>query len=65
MELWQSDGTRLGTVRVQDIAPGTRSSSPAALTVVDSLLFFSARDGITGRELWALPLPVTAFTDEQ
>jgi hypothetical protein len=41
---------------VQDIAPHAASSSPADLTVVGDLLYFSADDGVTGRELWALPL---------
>lgn len=36
-------------------------SAIANLTVNGSLLFFTARDGIAGNELWALPLPVSAY----
>ncbi len=56
IELWVSDGTEAGTRLVQDIAPGLASSSPAELTVVNGSLYFSADDGVHGRELWALPL---------
>jgi ELWxxDGT repeat protein len=52
VELWRSDGTAGGTVRVKDISPGTASSAPLGLTVIGSTLFFSANDGSTGVELW-------------
>jgi ELWxxDGT repeat protein len=58
-ELWQSDGTAAGTTLVQDIAPGSADSNPLHLTAVNHQLFFSADDGINGRELWALPLAHT------
>ena len=32
--------------------PGTGSSSPSLLTVVGSMFFFSANDGVVGAELW-------------
>lgn len=52
-ELWRSDGTVTGTVRVKDIYPGTAGDpSPAYLTVVDDKLFFVATDPDHGRELW-------------
>lgn len=51
-ELWKSDGTSLGTVRVKDIHAGTASSSPDHLTNVNGALFFSADDGVHGLELW-------------
>ncbi|PTL80395.1 ELWxxDGT repeat protein [Vitiosangium sp. GDMCC 1.1324] len=51
-ELWRSDGTAMGTVRVKDIRPGSEGSSPSHLTVVGRRLFFSADDGASGRELW-------------
>jgi ELWxxDGT repeat protein len=52
-ELWKSDGTEAGTVLVKDILPGTDSGNPGELTIVNSSLFFSARDGLTnGSELW-------------
>jgi ELWxxDGT repeat protein len=65
-ELWRSDGTRRGTRMVKDIRPGPRpcatskpvcrgqgaSSDPSQLTVVGKTLYFTADDGIHGRELW-------------
>ncbi|MEA2560133.1 MAG: hypothetical protein QOH06_1637 [Acidobacteriota bacterium] len=51
-ELWKTDGTEVGTVQVANIAPGTASSNPDRLTRVGSLVFFSADDGSSGRELW-------------
>lgn len=50
-ELWMSDGTRDGTVRVRDINPDS-SSSPSNLVNVNGVLLFSANDGIHGAELW-------------
>src|SRR5262249_1695405 len=58
VELWKSDGTEAGTVLVKDIRPGSSpygfpfSSTPRELTAVGDELFFSANDGISGRELW-------------
>ena len=57
-ELWRSDGSRTGTVLVKNINPGDSgddhpdSSGPSSLTAVGGRLFFSADDGIHGRELW-------------
>ena len=51
-----SDGSGGSTRRIQDIAPHAASSWPADLTLVGDLLYFSADDAVTGRELWALPL---------
>ena len=55
-ELWKSDGTAAGTVRVKDInATGyyyTYGSDPTGLTNVNGTLFFSANDGSTGYQLW-------------
>src|SRR5262249_8795129 len=39
-------------VLVKDIKPGGEGSLPASLTVVNGILFFSADDGVNGRELW-------------
>src|SRR5262245_19086987 len=60
-ELWKTDGTVAGTVMVKDIFPGNfvsrysyfpNSSDPGYLTNVNGTLFFTARDGPNGRELW-------------
>jgi len=51
VELWRTDV--IGQTRmVKDIAVGPQSSSPAELTNVDGVLFFTANDGQTGREVW-------------
>ena len=55
-ELWKS-GSQGGTVLVKDICPGAgpfgpNSSAPATLTAVNGLLYFTADDGVHGREMW-------------
>lgn len=45
-ELWKSDGTVTGTIRVKDINTGY------SLANVDGALYFVATDGPTGAELW-------------
>ncbi len=50
-ELWKVDA--LGNaVMVQDLNPGTGSSSPSNLTIVNNTLFFSATNGVDGVELY-------------
>lgn len=51
-ELWASDGTAAGTVRVKDIVAGTGGSSPMLLTSVGAKLFFRATTAAQGEELW-------------
>ena len=51
-ELWKSNGTAPGTVRVEDINPGPDSSSPTFLTAVGGTVFFAAFDNGRGTELW-------------
>ncbi|HZE09969.1 MAG TPA: ELWxxDGT repeat protein [Burkholderiales bacterium] len=51
-ELWKSDGTDAGTVRVKDINPGPGGSGPFGFTVLNNALYFSADDGTNGFELW-------------
>jgi len=51
-ELWKSDGTTAGTVRVKDIRAGAGSSNPRDLVNVGGTLFFLANDGSHGQELW-------------
>ncbi|RYZ12578.1 MAG: hypothetical protein EOO70_09060, partial [Myxococcaceae bacterium] len=51
-ELWKTDGTAAGTLRVKDIRPGPEGASPAQLTAVGDTLFFIADNGANGLELW-------------
>src|SRR5262249_18565912 len=51
VELWKSDGTEAGTVRVKDINAGANGSQPFGLTAWRGALFFWANDG-QGIELW-------------
>lgn len=53
-EIWQSDGTNVGTFVIKDINPGSNSSDPNHFTVVNDYLYFSADDGIDGRELYKM-----------
>ena len=50
-EPWHSDGTAAGTTLVQDIAP--LSSYPTAFIGGSGLVFFSATNNGTSRQLWA------------
>jgi ELWxxDGT repeat protein len=52
VELWKSDGTEAGTLRVKDV-DATDSSTPHVLAATDSKVFFSAYETQRGRELWA------------
>jgi ELWxxDGT repeat protein len=54
LELWKSDGTAAGTVRVMDINPGSNGSSPANLANINGTLYFAANDGVHGVEPWIL-----------
>ncbi|RKH35411.1 HYR domain-containing protein [Corallococcus praedator] len=62
MELWKTDGTTEGTVRVVDVLPGPHSSSPKGLATAGRHFFFSAWTPEAGRELWALPREVADTT---
>jgi ELWxxDGT repeat protein len=53
-ELWKSDGTAAGTVQVAELGAGSVGSLPENLTNVNGTLFFTANDGVTGRELYRL-----------
>lgn len=50
-EPWTSDGTTAGTVRIQDIAPGSASSNPYAFVKAGAHLFFAADDISHGQAL--------------
>jgi len=54
-ELWKSDGTEAGTVLVKNINPSTSIdllTFPRPQTNVNGMLYFSADDGVHGREFW-------------
>jgi ELWxxDGT repeat protein len=51
-ELWKSDGTTDGTVRIADINPGLGSSFPYDFTQLGNTIYFQADDGTHGTELW-------------
>jgi ELWxxDGT repeat protein len=58
-ELWRSDGTAAGTTMVKDIYPGAAHSINYAnsiavsnFAVMNNALYFTANNGISGRELW-------------
>jgi ELWxxDGT repeat protein len=61
VELWRSDGTAAGTSIVADLNPSAGNSQAGVIgnsgKVVGDKLVFSANDGTTGPELWALTLP--------
>lgn len=62
VELWTSDGNvsgGSGTRLVADVAEGPRSSFPREITRIGNRVFFSADDGVVGREPWVLPLDST------
>jgi ELWxxDGT repeat protein len=51
-EIWKTDGTVSGTMRVTDIWPGVGGSNPRNLTAVGGQLFFIATDPSHGYALW-------------
>jgi ELWxxDGT repeat protein len=53
VELWKTDGTPGGTELVKDInQQAMPSSTPLEFKEYNGMLYFSADDGIHGRELW-------------
>jgi ELWxxDGT repeat protein len=53
-EVWATDGTSAGTFLVQDLRPGSLSSSPQGFVRVGDRVVFVANDGVHGREPWSL-----------
>lgn len=51
-EPWVTDGTAEGTRMLGDIYPATYSSNPEYFTKLGEYIWFSASDGVHGRELW-------------
>jgi ELWxxDGT repeat protein len=52
---WISDGTAAGTRALGEIGTSEISSMPDQFTVSGGHVFYTADDGVHGRELWALP----------
>jgi len=56
IELWKSDGTSEGTVLLKNIKEdgflSPKHSHPKELININGTLYFSADDGVNGRELW-------------
>ena len=53
-ELWMSDGTPVGTIRLTDINKGSKNSSPRDIVEGPDGIYFSAIKDKVGRELWRL-----------
>jgi ELWxxDGT repeat protein len=51
-ELYKSDGTAAGTVRVADLIPGPTGSQPVNFVSLGDTLFFQATTPDAGQELW-------------
>ncbi|MGD1889022.1 MAG: ELWxxDGT repeat protein [Cyclobacteriaceae bacterium] len=49
-ELWKTDGTEAGTVRVKDF--GVRNGQIQELIAFNGEVYFGAEDGVNGKELW-------------
>ena len=47
-ELWSSDGTEIDTTLVKDISPGSESSNPSRIVIIDNQLYFQV-----GETLWS------------
>ena len=50
--LWSTDGTAVGTKEEKNFQLANGSSSPSSIVSAGAVSYFSATDGITGRELW-------------
>ena len=51
-ELWRTDGTTAGTLRIDDVFRGSQGSDPAFLSSFGDYLYFAATNAEEGRELW-------------
>lgn len=53
-EIYRSDGTNSGTLRLTDIDPDSKSSLPQQISAHQGRLFFSAYRADIGREFWSM-----------
>jgi ELWxxDGT repeat protein len=51
-ELWRTDGTEAGTVRLTDVCPGRCNSFVNSIQFFQDRIYFAADDGVSGNELW-------------
>src|SRR5262249_30170474 len=51
-QLWVSDGTSSGTVRLTSGNVRNFGLNPSGLTAVGNLVYFFANDGMNGQQLW-------------
>ncbi|MBL8722500.1 MAG: hypothetical protein JNK49_00555 [Planctomycetes bacterium] len=58
-EPYVTDGTSAGTFLLADIHPGSGNSNPQLLGIAGARILMLADDGVHGRELWSVPVPVT------
>ncbi len=61
-ELWATNGLPNGSFLVKDFYPGTGDGDASYFTFMGDTVYFQADDGVTGSELWMLPLPDSGFT---
>ncbi|MEM8523392.1 MAG: T9SS type A sorting domain-containing protein [Bacteroidota bacterium] len=57
-EIWVSDGTEQGTYALCDIYSEEQSSHVNNFFAYNNKLFFTAEDGIHGREIWIIPFNI-------
>jgi ELWxxDGT repeat protein len=55
-ELWRTNGTTAGTMRITDINPGAGDASPVMGAMMNGYLYFSANDGTHGWQIWRYPV---------
>jgi ELWxxDGT repeat protein len=58
-ELWRTDGTSAGTLRLQDLWPGIESGNPNNFVVAGQRIFFTAAYSATHKALWVTDGTVT------
>ncbi|HRQ63747.1 MAG TPA: hypothetical protein PKZ76_02585 [Xanthomonadaceae bacterium] len=57
-QLWVTDGSAEGTVRLTDFGPAPGGASPGHLMAIGNTVYFAATDESDQRELWKIELPL-------